>query len=121
MAKGVRSARKKSWKISHALVMFFIVGIMSMGVLSMLRSDSHEMDGQIAALQSLLSACEKECRELEREVASMNSPRSVYSWATAKLGMNQVHLAGLIRVDGPVHVGDTAMAALSRAFRDYRD
>ena len=32
MAKSVRSARKSSWKFSHALVMFFIVAIMSLGM-----------------------------------------------------------------------------------------
>ena len=71
MAKGLRVTRKNSWKFKHALVMFFIAAIMSLSLLSMLRSDSQALDGQIAALQSRLAACEKECRDLEREAAAM--------------------------------------------------
>lgn len=121
MAKGVRSARKKSFKFSHALVMFFIAAIMSMGVVSMLRGDSQALDGQISALQTRLALCEKECRELEREAAAMMSPRAVHSAATAKLGMSQVRLAGSLRVDGAVRTDKTAMAALSNVARGYQD
>ena len=119
MAKGVRSARSSSWKFSHALVMFFIVAIMSLGLLSMLRSDSAALDERISALQERLTACEKECRDLEREVAAMMSPKAVHAYAQSQLGMTQVHLAGAKRVDVSVLPDGVMTAALANVTRGY--
>ncbi|MBP3848913.1 MAG: hypothetical protein J6D22_04100 [Pyramidobacter sp.] len=121
MAKGLRSARRSSWKFSHALVMFFIVGIMSLGLLSMLRSDSQALDAQVTALQERLTACEKECRDLEREVAAMMSPKAVHVYAAQNLGMTQVHVAGAIRVDVAVQRAGMPTAALANAVRGYQN
>lgn len=121
MAKGLRSARRSSWKFSHALVMFFIVGIMSLGLLSMLRSDSQALDAQVTALQERLTACEKECRDLEREVAAMMSPKAVHVYAAQDLGMTQVHVAGAIRVDVAVQRAGMPTAALANAARGYQN
>lgn len=119
MAKSVRSARKSSWKFSHALVMFFIVAIMSLGLLSMLRGDSAALDERISALQERLTACEKECRDLEREVAAMMSPKTVHAYAQSELGMSQVHLAGALRVDVSVRQDSVMKAALANVARGY--
>jgi len=119
MAKGLRVAQKNTWKFKHALVMFFILAIMSLGLLSMLRSDSQALDQQIAALQSRLGAYEKECRDLEREAAAMMSPKAIHVFAIKKLGMAQVHLARVIRVDGAVNIDGTATAALANVMRGY--
>ena len=121
MAKSVRSARKSSWKFSHALVMFFIVAIMSLGLLSMLRGDSAALDERISALQERLTACEKECRDLEREVAAMMSPKAVHVYAAQNLGMTQVHVAGAIRVDVAVQRAGMPTAALANAVRGYQN
>lgn len=119
MAKTLRTARRTSWKFSRALVLLFIVAIMSLGVLSMLRSDSQAMDERVSAQHELLTAYEKECRELEREIAAMMSPQAVHAYALSRLGMAQVHLAGAIRVDVPGGRGGTATASLSRGGREY--
>ena len=117
MAKGVRSARNSSWKFSHALVVFFIVAIMSLGFVSMLRGDSAALDERISALQERLMACEKECRDLEREVAAMMSPKAVHAYAQSQLGMTQVHLAGSKRVDVSVLHDGVMTAALANVTR----
>ena len=119
MAKGVRSARNSSWKFSHALVVFFIVAIMSLGFVSMLRGDSAALDERISALQERLTACEKECRDLEREVAAMMSPKTVHAYALSDLGMTQVHLAGVKRVDISVRQDSMTTAALANVARGY--
>ena len=111
MAQGVRTREGNSLRFSHAVVMLFITSIVCMGLLSMLRSDTHALDEQLGVLQSQLVACEKECRDLEREAAAMMSPRAVYNYAV-KQGMTQAHLAGAVRIDGIGRPGGTATASL---------
>ena len=101
--------------------MFFIVAIMSLGLVSMLRSDSAALDERISALQERLTACEKECRDLEREVAAMMSPKAVHSYAKSELGMTQVHLAGVKRIDVWGRQDSVTTAALANVARGYEN
>ena len=119
MAKGLRVAQKRSLKFKHVVVLIFILAIMSLSFVSMLRSDSQVLDEQIAAIQVRLTACEKECRDLEREVAAMMSPKAVHVFADKKLGMTQVHMAGTIRLDGAVRIDGTTTAVLANVTRGY--
>jgi len=111
----MRDSRRKSGKFGQALVTFFITSIMCLGLLSMLRNDSQQLDDAISAVQEQLEACEKECRDLEREAAAMMSPRAIHAYAARQLGMSQVHLAGAVRLDGLVRSGGTMSASLTNS------
>ncbi len=115
MAQGMRAAGRNSRRFSHAVLGLFIGAIMCMAMLSMFRSDSRTLDGDIAAIQEQIAACEKEYRQLEREAAGMMSPGAVHAYAMTQLGMTQVHLAGAIRVDGIGRSSSTATAQLIRS------
>ena len=115
MAQGVRYSRRNSGKFGQALVTFFITSIMCLGLLSMLRNDSQRMDDAISVVQGQLEACEKECRDLEREAAAMMSPREIHTSAARQLGMTLVHLAGAVRLDGVGRSGGTMSASLTNS------
>lgn len=111
MAK-ILNNRAISCGFGHAVVAFFIIAIACMGLLSMMRSDSQELDGSIAQIQARIDACEKETRELERACAAMMSPKAVHAYASKQLGMSRVRLAGTVRLDGAISTNGTATASL---------
>ena len=115
MAK-VLADQRFTYKFGHAVAMLFICFIMFMGLLSMMRSDSQTLDGEIAKIQAQIDALDKESRELERACASMMSPKAVHAYAARELGMTQVHLAGTLHLNGSAR-SDTATASLAGAAR----
>ncbi len=91
-------APKRERKIGPAVVILVLLVVMSWGLLSSLRGDTNRIQSDLAEVSRQIEGLCQELREMDRQITALSSSSVIYANAIQRMGMNQVHLAGTIRV-----------------------
>lgn len=76
------------------------VTVLCCAVIANLRAGTSALERRAALRDREVAHSQQVIRSLEREVASLTAPSTVYAQAATALGMERVQMAGVIRVNG---------------------
>lgn len=85
-------------KIGPAVILLSALTVLGFAFLSHLRSVTTDLEHRIERTEREIVTATQSLRDLNREITSLTSPAQVYANAVRLLGMEQVYLAGTIRV-----------------------
>ncbi|MEA3283511.1 MAG: hypothetical protein U9Q00_00815 [Synergistota bacterium] len=93
----VRVGRKKI-KISPVFVLFLVMAMMLCSSLVCLRMYGLVLESELDELSAKVSDLEIQVTSIHKKCLAMESPSTVYGYASTKLGMMEESYAGIIRV-----------------------